>query len=59
MWHLTFWNAKGRHDSFHQTQNIKCTATHIGKEKHDPNASAKLRTQGSANHVWALKLRDI
>lgn len=49
---LTFWNAKSRHDSFDQTQNVESTAAHIGKEKHYPDAAPKLWTQGSADHVW-------
>lgn len=55
---LTFWDAKGRHDGLNQTQNIERTAAHISKEKHDPNAAAKLWTQSSADHVWGSKLRD-
>lgn len=55
---LTFWNTKGRRDSFDQTQNIESTAAHIGKEKHDPNAATKLWTQGSADHVWGSELRN-
>lgn len=49
---LTYWNAKIWCDCFNHTQNVKSTATHIGEEKHDPNATAKLWTQGSTDHVW-------
>lgn len=47
----TFWNTKGRHDSFNQAQNIERTAAHIGQEKHDANAATKLWTQGSTDHI--------
>lgn len=56
--YFTFWDAKSRHDSLNQTQNIESTAAHIGKEKHDPNAATKLWTKGSADHIWGSKLRD-
>ena len=55
---FTFWHSKSRHDSLNQTQDIESTATHVRKEKHDPNASTKLWTQGSADHVWGIRLRN-
>ena len=53
---LTFWDAKDGQNSLNQTQNIESTATHVGKEEHDPDAATKLGTQGSADHVWGAKL---
>lgn len=49
---LTYSDPKIRHYGFDHPQNVESAAAHVSEEKHDPNAAAKLRTQGSADHVW-------
>lgn len=53
---LTRWDPEAVHHRLHQPQYVKGTATHIGQEKHDPDASPELRAQGTADHIF-LKSR--
>lgn len=56
---LTRWDPKAVHQRLHQPQHIEGTATHVGQEKHDPDAASKLWAQGTADHVLLESREDV